>query len=402
MKLLTKLNLTLCLAAVTGCACAFDDDIAINDPDFKNENFLDIKAYQFRQSLRQQWYDTENGLSITGGSLGENILTIQSELLLKHSLSDSVDIRLQHQEDSFYGIKPYARPLFEVAAHPWQIPLELSFLGYPTYDKRQSDMGFAISFGLRPRNYLRITWLEQDFYYNEKNEFDASSYQQPPRVLGIEGDYSVTKKLRTRFSWRYSKPLTLVDTDENLFFEHQSKQIDLVLDYFYKNDALVGISYRGFEIDKALQDTQQDRSQVLGFDSIDFYWAHFFTTGDEITLGTQFDAFENQLRDVSSPNEHFNYTFSTWQVYSTYYHKYSSHTAWELGIYIGDVKARRDYLQAGRTDRQKDSVEAKLRTSWEYHSLEGHGTIILHLGFNLDNLSNDPGDGGGISYQVAF
>ncbi len=402
MGLATKLIVTVCITASSSCVWAFDDDISINMRNFKNENFIDIKAYQFRQSLQQQWYDTENGFRITAGSLDVDRLTLQSELRLKHSLSDSVDVRLHHEEESFYGLKPYARPLLELATHPWQTPLEFSLLASPAYDKRQADLGFAIAFGLRPRNYLRFSWLEQDYYYNEKNAFDSSRYQQSPQVLGIEGDYWFGERLRSRFLWQESKPVTLLNPDENLVFEHRSKQLNLTLDYHYQADSLFGLHYNGFEVDKALQDTQQDRSQVLGFDSIDVYWTRFFATDDELTLGSQFDDFDNQLRDVISAGEQFDYTFSTWQVYGTFYHNYSANAAWDLGLYIGDTKEAKNFLQADKTDGESNSIEAKLRTSWEYHSLDRKGVLIIHFGFNLDNLANDPGDGGGISYQVVF
>ena len=106
--------------------------------------------------------------------------------------------------------------------------------------------------------------------------------------------------------------------------------------------------------------------------------------------------------DITSPGQQFDFTFSALQIYSAYYHNYSPNSAWDLVLYIGDVKLRRDYLQVGHCDWQYDSIEAKLRTSWEYPSLEGKGTIIIHFGFNLDNLRDDPWDGGGISYQVVI
>ena len=220
--------------------------------------------------------------------------------------------------------------------------------------------------------------------------------------MGVEGDYWFSEQLRGRFSWQQSKPLTLLNSDQSLTFQHQSKQLNLTLDYHYQTDSLFGVRYYGFEVDKALQEILQDRSQVIGFDSIDVYWTRFLATGNELTLGSQFDEFDNQLRDVISPAEQYDYTFSTWQVYGTFYHNYSANAAWDLGLYIGDTKVVRDYLQPGKIDFESTSIEAKLRTSWEYHSTDRKGRVIVHLGINLDDPVDDPGDGGGISYQVVF
>ena len=56
----------------------FDNDIAINEPNFKAENFLDYKAYEFRKSVQEEWYTVENGWRMAGGSMSTMSITQES------------------------------------------------------------------------------------------------------------------------------------------------------------------------------------------------------------------------------------------------------------------------------------------------------------------------------------
>jgi len=358
-----------------------------------------MKAYDFRWSLQQQWHDTENGFRISGGSIGPDRLAIESEIRLKHSLSNDVDVRVQLKEETFYDKKPLPHPLLEIALHPWLIPIELSVLGTAAYDKRQADLGAAISFGLRPQNYFRVIWLEQDYFYNSKNVFDESRYTQRPRVFQIHSDYWFNTQLHGQFSWQQSRPLTLLLTEEKQKFQQKSKQLHLGLSYHYQQNNIFAIAYHNFEIDKSLEENEHQQ-QTITFNSLDIHWTRFFYFSYEVTVGSQLDIFSNQLRNITFPDQHFDDSFSTWQLYSTLYHSYSSHAAWDIGLYMGRVKKEKNYLQKDISDTQKNATETKLRTSWEYHSVNHNSSLIFHFSFNLDDLANDPGDGGGISFQM--
>jgi len=121
----------------------FDGDIAINEPNFHTENFLDFKAYEFRKSVQEEWYTVENGWRVAGGSLGIDLAFVDSEIRLQKDLSDTLSVRLQHEHDVYYARKPVRDPLMEIAIRPWHKAIELSFLGTATFDKRQADLGFA-------------------------------------------------------------------------------------------------------------------------------------------------------------------------------------------------------------------------------------------------------------------
>ena len=398
-----KLTLISCVLVLVHSSpgWCFDDDIAINEPNFKAENFLDYKAYEFRKSVQEEWYSVENGWRMAGGSLSRDIAFVDSEIRLQKDLSDTLSVRLQHEHDIYYARKPVKDPLLDIAVRPWGKAIELSFLGTAAFDKRQSDLGFATTLGKRKANYLRFSWLSVDHYYNQKNLFDASYYEKKPRTLSLESAYRY-ERLQLRFAAESDRSLTLVMPDITSTFKYKSEKLELILDYHYANNALMGMTYRGWTTDKALVEAAENRAQTLSHHLIDVYWLRPIRQNDELTVGFRFDRFNNQVRDLNNANLDYDYQFDTWQVYGLLNHDYSTHAGWGLGLYIGHTEEIKDYLAAAMDNKAENELQAKLRTSWEYHSLNNKDRLTFHFTFNMDDLIADPGDGGGISYQSLF
>lgn len=379
----------------------FDDDLTINEPNFKPENFLDYKAYEFRKSVQEEWYTVENGWRMTGGSLSRDIAFVDSEIRLQKDLSDTLSVRLQHEHDAYYAIKPVKDPQVEIAIRPWHEAIELSFLGTAAFDKRQADLGYAATLGERRANYLRFASLSVDQYYNEKNLFDTSYYAQKPRTLTLQSAYRYDR-WQLRLAAESDRQLKLVMPDTSREFQYKSQKLELVLDYHYAYKALMGMTYRGWNTDKALAEAADNRTQTLSHHLIDLYWLRPIRSNDELTVGFRFDRFEYQIRDLNNSNRHYDYRFDTWQLYSLLQHDYSPHAGWGLGVYIGHTEETKDYLSSAIDNKSENELQGKLRTSWEYRSLNNKDRLTFHFTFNLDDLIADPGDGGGISYQSLF
>ena len=92
---------------------------------------------------------------------------------------------------------------------------------------------------------------------------------------------------------------------------------------------------------------------------------------------------------------------ATWQLYSVLYFDYTSHTAFNFGVYAGWEKEKHDE-GTGEPEPDQSHFQAKLRTSFEYHSADNKPALVLHLGYILDVLIDDPTDGGGVNYQSVF
>ncbi|MEC9297114.1 MAG: hypothetical protein VYD28_05490, partial [SAR324 cluster bacterium] len=61
---------------------AFDDAAEISHTYLNQENFLDIKSYQFNKLREEDWYESTGGWRLTGGSLGLDLLYTQLQIRL--------------------------------------------------------------------------------------------------------------------------------------------------------------------------------------------------------------------------------------------------------------------------------------------------------------------------------
>ena len=398
LPFLTSLQL-----ALTSPAWSFDDDRSINEINLKEGNFLDINALQFRKPLELQWYDTLSGWRVSGGSLDADRLWLQTELQFQHSLSSKLNVRLEVQQEVFYAPKSLPNPLLEIELYPFKSDLGFSFLGTTFYDKRQSDLGAAVIWGRRPWDFVRFAWLDVDAYYNDKNDFDDSHYGEHPQTLKLHGAYRLTPQLKFRFLLEHDQPFTFYEAEQKGVFTYKNNRYDLTLDYAYKELGLMGVAIRGFKTNKSLRETEQYREQTMEFNSVEVYWLNrVYDDEYELTLGVQYDGIDSEIRTVSVPIESETYAMHTWQLYSVLYHEYSSHTAWDIGLYGGWEKEKHDFLTESKSEPRQSRFQGKLRTSFEYHSADKKNAMILHFSFNLDDLIDDPTDGGGISFQGSF
>ena len=97
------------------------------------ENFLDLKSYQFNKLREEKWFQSRGGWRLTGGSLGLDLLYTQLEVRLPHSLSKETTVIFQAKQQELYEIKP-SRYQVEVDWRPHDLA-SFSLLGMPEYDK---------------------------------------------------------------------------------------------------------------------------------------------------------------------------------------------------------------------------------------------------------------------------
>ena len=136
---------------------AFEDALEINHSYINQENFLDLKSYQFNKLREEKWFQSRGGWRLTGGSLGMDLLYTQLEVRLTHPLSKETTIIFLAKQQELYEIKPF-RYQVEVDWRPHDL-VAFSLLGMPEYDKRKADQGASFTIGKRPWNYLRLQKL---------------------------------------------------------------------------------------------------------------------------------------------------------------------------------------------------------------------------------------------------
>lgn len=398
IKLLFYLGLALLASPVQ----AFDNDFEINDINLNEENFLDIKAHRFRKSLEYQWFDNTSAWRITGASLDGDLLFLQTELKLQHALSEYINVRLELEQEVFYADKEFPPPTVEVEFYPWAGDLGFSLLGAPAYEKREADLGIALIWGRRPWNYTRFEYLDVDSLYNEKNASDNTFYTKEPETMKLEGAYQFGGNYKLRFTISRDKPLELVDPDNNAVFTHEASDYFLLFDYQPVPDSVIGITLNGFSLDKSSSQTDENQKQATDYISADIYWVKGIGKKYELRLGTQYDRITNDIRDYITAGNDLDYFMKTLQLYTTAYHRFSEHMAWDLGLHAGQVEEKQNFLQDNSRDTLNDGIEAKFRMGFEYSSSDGRSSLQFNLSLNVDDLFNDPGDGGGISFQSVF
>ena len=399
---LVYLGLILAIPAVS----AFDNDFEINDINLDHENFLDIKAHRYRKSLEYMWFDSTSGWRINIASLDSDLAFVQTELKLQNELSEYVNIRLEVEQEVFYADKEFPLPTVEAEVYPWAGNLGFSLLGTPAYEKREMDLGLAVIWGRRPWNYARFEYLEVDSLYNEKNVTDNTFYSKEPIAMKLEGAYQfggqTGKSYKLRFTISRDKPLELIDPDNNGIFKHEASDYFFLFDYLPVPDSVIGITINGFTLDKSSSQTGQDQQQATDYISADVYWVKGMGKSYEFRVGTQYDHLSNDIRDFVAIDNDLDYFMDTFQVYTTAYHPFNEHMAWDLGLYVGQVKEQQNFLQDNDRDTINDAIEAKFRIGFEYSSSDGHNSLQFNISLNLDDPINDPGDGGAISFQSVF
>jgi len=381
---------------------AFDNDFKINNINLGEENFLDIKAHRFRKSLEYQWFDNTSAWRITGASLDSDILFIQNELKLQHELSKFLNVRLEMEQEVFYADKENPSPTVEIEFYPWAGDFGFSVLGTPAYAKRDMDLGIALIWGRRPWNYVRFEYLDVDALYNQKNVSDNTFYSKEPKAFKLEGAYQFGVQYKLRFTISRDKPLELIDPDNDGIFRHNASDYFFLFDYQPVPDSVIGITINGFTLDKSSSQTGQNQKQATDYISADVYWVKGMNKTYEYRVGTQYDLITNDIRDFISTSNNLDYSMDTLQLYTTAYHPFNEHMAWDLGFYIGQVEEQQNYLQDNDRDTLNEGIEAKLRMGFEYSSSDGRSSLQLNLSLNIDKIFDNQGDGAGISFQSVF
>ena len=383
-------------------ATPFDGDFDIEEINMADENFLDINAYRFRKSIEDQWYDSLNGWRMNGASLNSDFTFLQTEIKLHQALSESVNVRLQAEQEVLYKEKDFPRPTVEVEIYPFNNDLGFAVLGTPGYEKRDIDLGGAIIWGRRPWNYARIELLKVDATYNVKTDFDNTELTEEPLNIKLETAYHFGEKFKSRFRYSLGDDFQLIDRDSNIRFDHVKDDYFLLVDYHPETGKIIGFTINGFNEDKSRLSSNEDRQQKIDFLSVDLYHVTGIQTDYEIRFGLQYDHLQNRIYDAIDLSQDESYDFSTLQAYSNVFHPFSEHMAWDLGLYLGHVEEIRKFTFADERDKTNDGFQGKFRFGFVYRSADGRNTLQLNVSLDIDEFFSATTDGGGISFQSVF
>lgn len=391
------------LVLINSTCLAYDEEKDIDNVQLFDETFLDINAAAFRRSQDLSWLDTLSGWRMGGGSTATDYLFLQTHLKLNHQLSEKLNFGLDLKQYDFYTTRPLEAPLIFADVYPFKdFDIGFSFLGTAAVDKRQSDLGFALTMGRRPRNYVRFSWLSVDHYFNEKNSLDDAYYDEPGERMMLQGLYDVGEHWEINFDFEKETPSKFVFDDQVTRFNNKSDNYLVSIIYHINAHKYSGVNIHIMNRDKALSDATKDETQDVDYQMLDVYWINGVDQNYELTVGVRYDDFEEAFRDRQNQTRDYNFQLWTVQAYSSVYHNYSVHQAWDVGLYLGWSERDKIFLASSNPDDLNEGVQAKLRGSWEYHSVDKKSQLEFSISLNLDDLFNDPGDGGGINFQTLF
>jgi hypothetical protein len=391
------------LAGAVGGAGAFDNDFTINEIEFGEGNFLDINASQFTRTQDLRWYDALNGWRMAGGSLDSDRLYLRTDLKFEHHLSEKAFVRLEAEQEVFYARKEFPSPTVEVGAYPAGRNLGFSVVGRPYFDKRQADLGLALTLGRRPWDYLHFAWTQTDLYFNEKNDFDDSRYLKEGDSFRLQGAYRLGGPHRLRFLLQHDTPLEFLEVPGNELFAYEGSRYDLAWNYLLARDEFVGVTLRGFETDKSLEDAAARVDQELGYHSLDAFWVGPWAARYQVTLGFRYDDFRSRTRSAADAASNRDDDYNSWQLYGTWRYEYSLHSAWDVGLYGSwEERRRATLLVSDIDDYDAEGVQGKLRLGWAYRSSDRRSELQFNFSLDLDEITEDVTDGGAVSFQTVF
>ena len=368
-----------------------------------DESFLDISANAFRKSQNVSWFDTTNGLRMGGGSSSTDRLFLQSELRLNHRMSDSFNFGLELEQNDFYAKKPVQQPILSIDAYPFSsTDVGFSFLGTTSVHKKDADLGVALTLGRRYKNYIRLSWLSNNHYYNEKNDTDDSYYTTRPKTWMLQSAYRPSQHWQIYLNFKNRQASDFVFDDQVSRFKNEFYDYKATVNYHLNAHQFAGVEIHTLLDARSILETSADQIQDIRYRSVDLYWVSGVGQAYELTVGLRHDDFVEEFTHSSNAAESYNFQLQTTQAYTSVYHDISTHQAWDIGLYAGWSERRRIYPSSTNADSINEGVQAKLRTSWEYHSADKKSRMLFSFSLNLDDLADDPTDGGGITFQSSF
>jgi hypothetical protein len=382
-------------------ATGWDGDPTLYEIGLSAETFLDIQAYAFRPAETLRWHEVENGWRITGGSLNTDHAYLHSELRLKAAVTPMLNARLWFEEEDFYEPRQSGRPLLELEVTAPQLPISVSALGAPAYDKRQADLGVGVTVGARPWNYLRLTWLDADSYYNTKNSYDESYYRKKPGQGTVEGAYRVNDAYKLRFKLSHDRPQEFVMADSGGVFSYENSFYEVLVDYSVSPQRNVGATVGGFRTRQGLAGSDTDESQDIRYGSANAYLIQRLSHANELTLGLRYDDFRDSERGRDAASR-FDYTLRSAQVYAELFRRFAPHQGWELGLYVGTSRETVQHRAEDIPAQRDGSFQAKAKLAWELLSANSDTALQVAGSVNLDEIARDPFDGASLRLRTEF
>jgi hypothetical protein len=243
-------------------------------------------------------------------------------------------------------------------------------------------------------------------FYNEKNLYDQSTQDPHPIENQVEGTW-LGDEWEFGFKWTESLPMKLWDPTLALNFSHEETQQQLLIEHQWNPDWTLGWQWKKFRSEKYREattspDPADHRNQEVRWSSQILQADGPLARDWYLNAGLRYDMFQHHLVQLNTINEGEENIILSYQWFGSMRQVLGNETAWETGIYLGEVD--RSLLNLEDSSKKADrGLEGKLRISWEVRNDYADGGALMFTStWNLDNFANDFWDGGNVTYQRTF
>ncbi len=394
----------LFLLFVASHLLAFDGKESLDFPDFNRENFLDISAYQYSKQQDDKWFNSDNGFRLAGGSLGQDFLYSHLHFKYRTQLNAHTEFRLSSKQEAFYATKP-VRQQVELGGRvnsSWYF----SLLGSPSYEKRNSDLGVAMELGNRPLNYLRLAYIRHDIFFNEKNPQDDAGYERIPIERQLEWVRDFSHKFYLRLYLYQDKPSVKTLATDLLgnqgYFSYEGDSGDLMLDYHFKHEKILGMRVQGFNFNKQLQNGVVNARQKFHYFSVQNYLMFPAFKELDMTLGWRHDQLNYNTWYPDNTADDVERYFDTSQLFGILKQSLNNRVNFEYALHLGEAQLQKNHFNRKQGKENDSAIESKFRFSIELLSLDGKNQLMFGSNWNLDDIQGQVWDGGQLSFQGVF
>ncbi|MDT8446708.1 MAG: hypothetical protein RRB13_07415 [bacterium] len=378
----------------------FDEDWEIKPHYLAEEAFFDLLAYQYPADWEQRFTAQRNGLRSTVGSISMEDFYQHLEVHLAQDLGSDLDFGYHYEETSLY--KP-TRPSQE-AYLAWGRPWRFDLLGFPSQDKSQGDLGWAVGYGRRHETkYFRASRLYQNALYNEKRKTDEVSAVLDEAVVTPVTD-------RVEWVWREEGGYFLAGEaiwehraehrwlEPELTRSHQAQKLRLRGEW--GGEQALGIKAISDRQRRTQVSAEQERTaQDLGFYWLEAYGRTTLLEKLQIQLGSQRGRFENQITADRAADRYQNKLDSA-QLYGQIRYRSSAHSEWFTSLQAGPSHLVKRFDDS---NNDIDSQTTQLKASLGYLlSKLDRWQLYLNSTWDLDVIHYRQWDGGNLMVQMFF
>lgn len=403
----TGLLLVVMLLFKSNSATAqFDGNFEIERHYLAIENFLDWKAYQPPISWKYEWALTPVGMQASVGSISMEEFYTYYDIRFTRDLGAWVSFYFNQTETSFYR----KETAYQEVEFRFGKTYALSLIGFPSHDKKNAQMGYALSRGKRySTSVVRISSIDQYFFYNEKNidtekNTRVDEYKKTPTFNRLELQFFSPESHMLQLDAKQVTKTELESENPQKTSTYESTGYSFTLDWIEQNSWILGISGYGHgeyreQIPESPAADNPDLKQDLMLQWLDLYFHTVLSEKNILTIGILGSKFNNQINS-SFPESEYDCLFTTAQIYGVWKRKRSDWFQWVFSMQAGDAVLQKDYIGIEETiDDHTTELKAGVGVIL---TRQDNYRLFANTTWDLDIFQTRQWDGGNVQLQIVF